>query len=486
MPPENQTPKPSVTTPVVPTAVQPVAASAPATVATQQPAKTVPAAAYNLGGVNGSGQENAGKLTLLQKLLGKTAPQPASVPIGVPVVSSVPAVVPAPGPGIPIGAAPAAPVSVLTPTPQAQTASLATLLGPKPVFSQKTYQDNEKRRQKITQILFACAVGLFFATYGFFYTQLNQKFTWFSNQLGPNLANRFDGSNNELHAKQTEVNVARFRMARLLLDEVNSQSDVFDRLLAQQGLDKTPLQSLETSLKNLLSIVQKIFAQPIGIDTYSREPVSQLERDKLFETLLRQRLELDRAVLTADSKTSPLELRTIDGVLRLFENRSLRASIAAQDFGKISQKDLSDLLAKIRQEGTDELSTANQLRADRLDWSQIIQDIHSATMKADGYYGQGLFKTVGGFLFNAYNFDTKTGRIGITGITKKSDSKTFSAIADLVDSIEKSPMFKDIDFRSFAKSKDENGDFSSSLNLEFALQKSGEVDLRDDVPNVTP
>ncbi|MEK7524195.1 MAG: hypothetical protein AAB588_04165, partial [Patescibacteria group bacterium] len=278
MPPENQNPKP---------ASAPVSTPAPVNPPSGQPA---PAAAYNLGATSGSGQENAGKLTLLQKLLGKTPPAPVGIPT---VPSAIPAV---PAPTSTVGPASAPSAVALTPAPQAQTASLATLLGPKPVFSQKAYQDNEAHRQKITQILFACAVGLFFATYGFFYTQLNPKFTWFSSQLGPNLANRFDGSNNELRAKQTEVNVARFRMARLLLDEVNSQSDVFEKLLGQKEPQaKIQLQTLETSLKNLLSIVQKIFAMPIGIDTYSREPVGQPERDKLFETLLRQRLNSDRA-----------------------------------------------------------------------------------------------------------------------------------------------------------------------------------------------
>ena len=63
---------------------------------------------------------------------------------------------------------------------------------------------------------------------------------------------------------------------------------------------------------------------------------------------------------------------------------------------------------------------------------------------------------------------------------KTSDSKTFSFIAKLIDSIEKSPKFKDIDFRSFAKTRDESGDFSSGINLDFALQKG--ADPRDDVP----
>ena len=104
--------------------------------------------------------------------------------------------------------------------------------------------------------------------------------------------------------------------------------------------------------------------------------------------------------------------------------------------------------------------------------------MNSVTRKADLYYGEGLFKTVGGFLFSTYRFDAKTGRISITGVTRTSDSKTFSFISKLVDSIEKSPYFKDIDFRSFSKSRDDSCDYSSSINLEFSLQNG--FDPRDD------
>src|SRR3989338_8132494 len=41
----------------------------------------------------------------------------------------------------------------------------------------------------------------------------------------------------------------------------------------------------------------------------------------------------------------------------------------------------------------------------------------------------------------------------------------------------------DIDYRSFSKSRDETGDYSSSVNLDFTLQGTGEKDPRDDVSN---
>ena len=85
-------------------------------------------------------------------------------------------------------------------------------------------------------------------------------------------------------------------------------------------------------------------------------------------------------------------------------------------------------------------------------------------------------------MFSSYKFDSETGRISMSGATKTSDSKTFSFIAKLIESVERSPKFKDIDFRSFTKSKDEKGDFSSSINLDFSIQEGS--DPRDDVDSL--
>ena len=45
------------------------------------------------------------------------------------------------------------------------------------------------------------------AVYGYFYSQLNSNFTWFTDQLGPNAAVKFESTNNEIQQKQTDLNV---------------------------------------------------------------------------------------------------------------------------------------------------------------------------------------------------------------------------------------------------------------------------------------
>lgn len=383
-------------------------------------------------------------------------------------------------------------VSVASAAPASKTPSLSNLLGPKPLFSRTAYEEKEASRRKIAKVVLTLSVLAALGTYGFFQSQLNPNFTWFADQLGPNAAKQFEASNNQLKTVQTDLNLIRFRTARLWLDEVNSQIDPYQRQIAIIDSDfstriekdnaRVQQQIIGAELKKSIGEAQKILNQPLGVNLYTEKPVPREENEALFESLLKEALAKQRAALLGGDTQNRGEIRAIDNVIRLVENKKFRDAILAEDLGQIREEEFGRMLDRIRAEGTDELSLIDRVKKRRLDWAEVIQNIHNVTRQADAKYGQGLFKIAGGFLFNSYRFDAKSRRISITGLTKTPDSKTFTFIANLVDAIEKSTKFKDIDFRSFSKSRDEKGDFSSSVNLEFALQEKDEKDPRDDIP----
>lgn len=344
--------------------------------------------------------------------------------------------------------------------------SLASLIGPKPKFSARAFEEAEAKHRKTAKTIFQFALLVAVAVYGFFYSRLNPNFTW----TGPNAAVRFESANNELQKTQTDLNLLKYRMARLWLDDVNGNIDAYQ---------KKPSPELKTKIKKSLTEAQKILSQPFGEDIVSLYPITPEEREQFYEALLKEKLIQQKAALAGNEKADKGEFMLVDNVLRLIENKQFIKTVVVADFEKMSDEEFGLLLQRIREEGTDELSAIDKIRKQRLDWASVIEDIHNVTRQADMYYGQGLFKTVGGFMFSNYKFDSEQGRITISGVTKTSDSKTFSFIAKLLESIEKSPKFKDIDFRSFSKSKDETGDFSSSVNLDFSIQKG--FDARDEI-----
>ncbi|MBI4994641.1 hypothetical protein HZC21_03285 [Candidatus Peregrinibacteria bacterium] len=368
-------------------------------------------------------------------------------------------------------------------SPMPQTApQLSALLGPKPQFSARAYEEAEKERRHTAKTLFQFSLLIAVAVYGYFYSQLSPNFTWFTDQLGPNAIVSFESTNNEIQKQQADLNVFRYRMARLWLDEVNWKIDAFQEQKTSAKGKRAAAEKefivLKDNIKKDLSEAKKILSAPLGIDTFSLRPITAEERETTYEQLLKEKLSSQKSALLREKEPNQAEIMLLDNVIRLIENKPFLNLITRADLEKISDDDLAALLSKIRDEGTDELSSIHKIRNKRLDWGAVLADIYNVTRKADQYYGQGYFNTVGGFMFSTYKFDSATGRITVGGATKTSDSKTFSFIAKLIESIERSPKFKDIDFRSFSKSKDEKGDFSSSINLEFSIQTG--VDPRDD------
>ena len=446
---------------------------APAAVATQSVAKPVTEPeAYNL---NASGASK-GKTSFLEKLIAISDKDSKG---GGNVFTKIF------GKGGKISATAAAGQNLPSVMPQTAP-SLSALLGPKPQFSARAYEEAENDRKKTAKLLFQFSLLVVVAVYGYFYSQLNSNFTWFTDQLGPNAAVKFESTNNEIQQKQTDLNVFRYRMARLWLDEVNWKIDAFQ----EQRAIATPLSgaagggkraaaekefvALKNDIKKDLSEAKKILSAPVGIDTFSLRPISPEEREESYENLLKEKLGSQKSALFREKEPNQSEIMLLENVLRLIENKPFRNTIVFADLEKISDDELGSMLVKIRSEGTDELSSINRLRSKRLDWGAVLADIYNVTRKADQYYGQGFFNTVGGFMFSSYKFNSETGRISMSGATKTSDSKTFSFIAKLIESVERSPKFKDIDFRSFTKSKDEKGDFSSSINLDFSIQEGSD------------
>lgn len=384
-----------------------------------------------------------------------------------------------------LGAQPMKPMASVTASP-----SIASLLGPKPTVTRESLIAAEEHRRSIAKTLFTIAVVAAAGTYGFFYSQLEPDFTWFADQFGPNVGQRFERSNSELQKVKTDANLVNYRLARLWLDEANSKIDSYMAQAAikksdfttnaQKTLAGVEMKKTGDGIKKSLVEAKKILSQPIGINTFSREPVTDEQREQSYETSLKEKLTEQRSALSADGAADPQDIRAFDNILRLVDNKSFRNLLVSADLEKITDDGFYSLLGKIREEGTDELSQVEKIKKNRINWAEIIQDVHAVTRKVDPLYGQGLFKTIGGFLFVSYRFDSKTGKVNVSGMTKTSDSKTFSFVAKLVEAIEKSPKFKDIDFRSFSKSKDESGDFSSTLALDFATQTG--IDPRDDVP----
>ncbi|MBP9718291.1 hypothetical protein KBD59_03275 [Candidatus Gracilibacteria bacterium] len=365
--------------------------------------------------------------------------------------------------------------------PASSGGSISQLLGPQPIFNKAVYQEAYRKKLKLTQSIFYGAFLIAILVFGFFYVQLNSNITALNDLMGgPNTASSFERSNAEVKNKQTEINLVRYRYIRLLLDDVNLSIDPYLKAVHDIPVIETTrvADSLATVIRERLKEIQKQFNENLSIPLITTKPVTFEEREAEFAQLLKDNLIEQKRSLTDQKEPNTDEIRIVENVLRLIENDNLKNALSDKQIDKLSHDELAQLLSTIRADGTDELSSIQKIKLQRLDWAKLIQDIHAIVRKADTYYGQGLFKSVGGFLFSSYRFDAATNRISISGLTKTPNNRTFSFITQLIDAIEKSSKFKDIDFRSFSKTRDDKGDYTSGIDLEFAIQTGS--DPRDE------
>lgn len=363
--------------------------------------------------------------------------------------------------------------------------SISQLLGPQPLFNKAAFEEAYKKKLKICQNIFYGAILIAIIAFGFFYVQLNPQITILNDLFDkPNIASDFEHSNTEVKLKQTELNIVNYRLIRLLLDDLSLSIDPYVKVVHEMG-DKdlsdenratwTSLADAQVvQIRQRLKELQKYYRMPLSISLVERKVMTSEEVETQFHDLLKQQLVEQKQLLTQAKEPNPDEIRIVDNLIKLVDNAGLKTKILAARVDNMPHEDVVKLLSEIRAQGTDELSSVQKIKTARLDWARRIQDIHSIVRQADDLYGQGLFKDVGGFLFSSYRFDATTGRISISGVTKTANNKTFSYITKLIDAIEKSTEFKDIDFRSFTKTVEEQKDgrktYSSGVNLEFAIQ----------------
>ena len=116
-----------------------------------------------------------------------------------------------------------------------------------------------------------------------------------------------------------------------------------------------------------------------------------------------------------------------------------------------------------------------------------MNQIELVTSYVDQYFSEGYFEALGGIQYTSYDFDTSTGEITITGVTKRYDTTNFTMITNLIDQLNASSYFTGVEMKSFTKSGSADEGYTSTLSLKVQLQKEALEDPDDKiVPDAIP
>ncbi|EKD64011.1 MAG: hypothetical protein ACD_51C00099G0001 [uncultured bacterium] len=175
-----------------------------------------------------------------------------------------------------------------------------------------------------------------------------------------------------------------------------------------------------------------------------------------------------------------MEIRALEGALALVNNSVFTQEVLAASVEDGLTEDLvAGLSAGFSEITKDNFTIISQIKAHRMNWSDIIREIQEITKDVDPLYGTSVASDI---TYSSYSLAYETKTISIQGRTYTDDSRNFTLVSNLIDAFEQSDMFTDIQERTFSKSESSSSDdvqYEASFRLEFQLQE-GE-DFRDAV-----
>ncbi len=384
---------------------------------------------------------------------------------------------------------------------------LKPILGNAPALQRTLQQEKEyslKKKLRSIQTLFVIILLIGLGASGYFYSQLSPHFTFF----GQNTVTQLDEVNKSLKGLQTQLNKYRYLAAQIDLNRFSYVSNEFLDKTSQYNNPnvasnvKTQLaadiQEAQTDLPQILVRLKENLGQNIVISTYhtgSEEESSDAAIQAAFEADLKSALRGDLTQLTKN-KTSddPSEdVKLINNTLKLVGNEKLLntlKNLAVERFTQdleeykttqdpTKRKALQTTIATLLSSTQSDISTIGAIKSTRTEWSKIIKQLETVTKEVDPYFGTGVYEAVGfEIVYTGYEFDSTSQKIVLSGLTKTNDAKNFTLITKLIDALEGSAFFKDVDMRSFTKSGTLETGFVANFKLALHLE-DGETSTKD-------
>ena len=204
------------------------------------------------------------------------------------------------------------------------------------------------------------------------------------------------------------------------------------------------------------------------------------EAEQEFDVFLRERILEERKIKTDMflATTQPTEKERLRAdllknseFLELIGKPSLDALLSS-DLRQMSDSDLNEFLLRFSEAYSNRLGFIHQVKNQRIVWSRTLKEILEKTKSVDPLFRSGFFEKLGGILYSSFNFDLSNQQISLNGRAKSDDGTNFSNLANLIDALEGSTFFQDVQIQNFTKRPLETGGFEGSFSVDFSIQKN--------------
>lgn len=272
-----------------------------------------------------------------------------------------------------------------------------------------------------------------------------------------------------LKTEQAKLNAENYLVAYYYLDNFAYNAD------AAESTD------LQEEMIDALSIIQEKLSQPIVPEDVS--PRTELTAEVEFKEATIAYLENQISKLESESSSEDvdiqLEITGLNGALALVKNGVFKKELLAIDTtNKLDIDTIESVINGLNSIVNDNFTLIGIIKNERMSWENIIKEIEKITKKVDPLYGSSVESDIS---YSSYSLDSKSKAITLQGATITDDTRNFTLISDLIDMMEQSTLFKDVQERSFSKNDssaaDDSSQYEAAFKLELKLQE--DEDERD-------
>lgn len=364
-----------------------------------------------------------------------------------------------------------------------EDAKQTKILGPKPKTSSGL--DVGAHRFNLGGLLLKISLVVGVLVYGYVYAQFNNTFEVLSKNPTQTLVS-FESS---FESEQTEINLYNLLMAKFALDDFVGKADSFLLKWAQYQSEYTAnniredltqdLGRLQQEMKKSLQTTKDLISNPLYprfLATSGRYNIDELESK--YIQLLKERIRDEKIAIAHqdDEESAQFERANFNSAQAIADDKAFRRELVALNLDEQLTPDvIESLFNKATQTNKNLFSTILSIKNSRVHWPKVILELDRVTKKVDPLYGTNIQSNID-YSNLAVNASDRT--ISIRGETRTDDSRNFTLLSNLIDNLEKSPLFADVSNRTFSKSDEQGGDATSSFSLNFSLQ--ADEDPRDD------
>jgi len=352
-----------------------------------------------------------------------------------------------------------------------------TLLEAAPTVDKDLLEEIEPPKSVLLYVLksvFVLLVAVGIGSFLFFTSQLNNYLDFATNPLNvPSALSDLKSTNENVEEAQTDINLYRYLKGAIYLDNFSYYGDDYLKNYSlyangsatdeERAAAKIEMDELKLDLNDSFKAVQENLTKEISIPLVDTEVPTNDELTVLFTGLLNDKL------MSVDA-TSP-DYKLYKQAQKLVNNPELNSLLKGTDLASLGDADLAAFVGEINDLTLDEFSVIQKIKDKRVSWSDVINRIEFETSYVDQYFSEGYFDEVGGVQYTSYDFDASTGKITITGVTKRYNTDNFTMISNLIDQLKSSPFFNNVAMKSFTKSGSADEGYTATLKLDLELQK---------------